>query len=198
MASAAVSQASSRSQRTLAFRGALLLVFGLVMGAMLLLAFRVPDITTKLMIIVLSAFVIVDGLATLFEAAGVASRRGAWALLVLKALIGFAAAVAIVLRPGVRSVTIFAWWASADGNPGRIRGADVPRAASLAAHRRGTVGPVRASRARRIASRHGRHRPRGWHLWCRGGDHASDNGRTVGFPAGGSARVPQTVRGGDR
>ena len=64
-----------------------------------------PDITTRLMIIVLSAFVIVDGLATLFEAAGVASQRGAWALLVLKALIGFAAGVAIVLRPGSRAVT---------------------------------------------------------------------------------------------
>ena len=99
----------------LAFRGALLLVFGLVMGAMLLLAFRVPDITTRLMVIVLSAFVIVDGLATLFEAAGVASQRGAWALLVLKALIGFAAGVAIALRPGSRAVTIFAWWALLTG-----------------------------------------------------------------------------------
>ena len=198
MASAAVSQASSRSQRTLAFRGALLLVFGLVMGAMLVLAFRVPDITTKLMIIVLSAFVIVDGLATLFEAAGVASQRGAWALLVLKALIGFAAGVAIALRPGLRVRDDLCMVGTADGSPGRIRGADVPRAASLAAHRRGTVDPVRAPRARRIASRHGRHRPRGRHLWCRGGNHASDNGRTVGFTAGGSARVPQTVRGGDR
>ena len=99
----------------LAFRGALLLVFGLVMGAMLLLAFRTPDITTRLMIIVLSAFVIVDGLATLFEAAGVTSQRGAWALLVLKALIGFAAGVAIALRPGPRAVTIFAWWALLTG-----------------------------------------------------------------------------------
>ena len=54
-----------------------------------------------------------------FRCDGQASQRGAWALLVLKALIGFAAGfaagVAIVLRPGVRSVTIFAWWALLTG-----------------------------------------------------------------------------------
>ena len=67
------------------------------------------------MTIVLSAFVIVDGLATLFEAAGVASQRGVWALLVLKALLGLVAGVAIALGPGPRAVTIFAWWVLVTG-----------------------------------------------------------------------------------
>jgi hypothetical protein len=97
MASAAVFHASSRSQRMLAFRGVWLLVFGLAVGAMLLLALQVPDITTRLLI-VLSVFVIVDVLARLFEAAGVTSQRGAWALLALTALIGLAAWGAIALR----------------------------------------------------------------------------------------------------
>ena len=99
----------------LAFRGTLLLIFGLAMGAMLLLAFRLPDFTTRLLIVVLSAFVIIDSVATLFEAAGVTSRRGAWALLVLKALIGLAAGVTIAMKPGPRAVTIFAWWALLTG-----------------------------------------------------------------------------------
>jgi uncharacterized membrane protein HdeD (DUF308 family) len=115
MASAAVSQAPSRGRRMLAFRGTLLLVFGLVMGAMLLLAFRVPDLTTRLLSIVLSAFVIIDAAATLFEAAGVTSQRGAWALLVLKALIGLVAGVAIAMKSGPRVMTIFAWWALLTG-----------------------------------------------------------------------------------
>src|SRR4029453_10026188 len=115
MASAVVSQAPSRSQRMLAFRGTLLLIFGLAMGAMLLLAFRLPDFTTRLLIVVLSAFVIIDSVATLFEAAGVTSRRGAWALLVLKALIGLAAGVTIAMKPGPRAVTIFAWGALLTG-----------------------------------------------------------------------------------
>ena len=99
----------------LAFRGTLLLVFGLVVGAMLLLAFRVPDLTTRLLVIVLSAFVIIDAVATLFEAAGVTSKRGAWALLVLKALIGLAAGVAIAMKSGPRVMTTFAWWALLTG-----------------------------------------------------------------------------------
>ena len=106
---------SYRSQRTLAFRGVLLLIFGLAEGAMLLLAFRVPDITTSLLIIVLTTFVILDALATLFEAARVRSRRAVWALLVCKAAIGLLAAVAIVLRPRSQALPTFAWWALLTG-----------------------------------------------------------------------------------
>jgi Short repeat of unknown function (DUF308) len=106
---------SSRSQQTLRVRGVLLLAFGLAEGAMLLLAFRVPDITTSLLIIVLVVFVVVDALATLFEIAGVTWPRGAWALLVLKALIGLAAGVALVLRPRSHALTLFAWWAVLTG-----------------------------------------------------------------------------------
>jgi uncharacterized membrane protein HdeD (DUF308 family) len=107
---------SYRSQRTLAFRGVLLLIFGLAEGAMLLLAFRVPDITTSLLIIVLTTFVILDALATLFEAAGVRSPRPVWTLLlVCKAAIGLLAAVAIVLRPRSQALPTFAWWALLTG-----------------------------------------------------------------------------------
>jgi uncharacterized membrane protein HdeD (DUF308 family) len=111
----AAPQTSSRSQRVLAFRGVLLLVFGLAEGGMLLLAFRVPDISTRLLIIVLTSFVIFDALATLFEAAGVTSQRSVWALLVGKAVIGLAAGIAIVLRPRSQVLTIFAWWAVLTG-----------------------------------------------------------------------------------
>jgi uncharacterized membrane protein HdeD (DUF308 family) len=106
---------SYRSQRTLAFRGVLLLIFGLAEGAMLLLAFRVPDITTSLLIIVMTTFVILDALATLFEAAGVRSHRPVLVLLVCKAAIGLVAAVAIVLRPRSQALPTFAWWALLTG-----------------------------------------------------------------------------------
>ena len=105
----------SRSQRTLAFRGALLLIFGLAEGAMLLLAFRVPDITTSLLIIVMTTFVILDALATLFEVAGVRSQRPLWALLVCKAALGLLAAVAIALRPRSQALPMLAWWAIGTG-----------------------------------------------------------------------------------
>jgi hypothetical protein len=67
MARMGAPQTPVRSQRTLAFGSTLLLIFGLAEGAILLLAFRVPDITTSLLIIVLITFVTLDALATLFE-----------------------------------------------------------------------------------------------------------------------------------
>ncbi len=115
MARIGAPQTSSRSQRTLAFRGALLLILGLAEGAMLLLAFRVPDITTSLLIIVMITFVLVDAVATLFEAGGVRSRGPVWALLVCKAAIGLLAAVAIALRPRSQALPTFAWWALLTG-----------------------------------------------------------------------------------
>ena len=115
MARMGAPQTPSRSQRTLAFRGALLLIFGLAEGAMLLLAFRVPDITTSLLIIVLITFVTLDALATLFEAAGVRSEHAVWALLVCKAALGLLAAVAIALRPRSHALPMLAWWAIGTG-----------------------------------------------------------------------------------
>ena len=92
-----------------------MLIFGLAEGAMLLLAFRVPDITTSLLIIVLITFVTLDALATLFEAPGVRSERAVWALLVCKAALGLLAAVAIALRPRSQDLAMLAWWAIGTG-----------------------------------------------------------------------------------
>ena len=100
----------------LAFRGVLLLIFGLAEGAMLLLAFRVPDITTTLLIIVLTTFVIVD-------AAGDALRGRrrdvtAWrvgAAGAARPLIGLAAGDRDRAPPRSQALTTFAWWALLTG-----------------------------------------------------------------------------------
>lgn len=115
MARGGAPQTSSRSQQALRFRGVLLLAFGLAEGALLLLAFRVPDITTSLLVFVMVTFVILDALATLFEASSMMWQRRAWALLVCKALVGVAAAIAIVLRVRSHALTTFGWWAVVTG-----------------------------------------------------------------------------------
>src|SRR4051812_8248128 len=52
-----------RARRAQTVRGALLLAFGLVLGALVLLAFRVPHITVSTLVRLLSGFLIVEALA---------------------------------------------------------------------------------------------------------------------------------------
>ena len=99
------------SPRVLIFRGALALLFGLSEGALLLLAFRVSEITAGLLVWVLAGFVGLDGLATLL---GARTLRQ-WPLAVFRGLIGVVAGFTMVFLPGPWVLVVFAWWALLTG-----------------------------------------------------------------------------------
>jgi uncharacterized membrane protein HdeD (DUF308 family) len=113
-AAAAVSEPIFASPRVLAVRGALLLLFGLVEGALLLFAFHVPHITSWLLVDVIAGFVLADGLATLFEGVVAMNRGGRWIGPAANALAGIAAAVIILFATRL-PLMVFAWWALVTG-----------------------------------------------------------------------------------
>jgi len=98
------------SQLAFAFRGLLLLLFGLAEGALLLFAFHLPNITSSLLVVVLAACVLADGLAMLFQTIAALNRRGRWMWAAANAVVGIAAAL-IALFDMPRSLRVFAWWA---------------------------------------------------------------------------------------
>jgi len=104
-------QESPRSHRGLAIRGALLLLIGLLEGALLLFAFRIPNITTQEMLIALAAFLLVDGAVALFDAAA-AGNRGS---LVGEGIVSVAAGVAIFMSGSLWRPRIFPVWAIVTG-----------------------------------------------------------------------------------
>jgi uncharacterized membrane protein HdeD (DUF308 family) len=112
-ATSALPERTLGSQGTLAFRGVLLLVFGVCEGALLLLAFRVPHITASMAVLVLTAFVLADGLATLFES--VALTRGGFRVWPAANGVAGVAAGAFVLFSERRPLTVLAWWAIVTG-----------------------------------------------------------------------------------
>lgn len=114
MVRVAVSETSVRSPRASAIRGALWVVFGVVESALLLLAFQLP-ITVSHMILVLTGFVVLDGVVVLVEAAGVIRPGRRWLWPTCRALIGIGAGIAIALLARRQALTIFAWWAIATG-----------------------------------------------------------------------------------
>src|SRR6266571_3795234 len=90
IAAPAVSEVTVSSRRTFAFRGVLLLIFGLAEGGLVLFWYQVPYVTSSPLTFVLAAFLLADGLAMLVESV-------------------------IVLRAIRSPLTAFAWWASATG-----------------------------------------------------------------------------------
>jgi hypothetical protein len=90
----------------------LFLVFGVVEGVLILLAFRMPHITVSVLVVVMAGFVVIDGVTALLEAARATDRRLG---LVLRALTGVAAGVLILLLTSGWSVTVFGWWAVVTG-----------------------------------------------------------------------------------
>jgi uncharacterized membrane protein HdeD (DUF308 family) len=113
-AAAAVSEPTFPSQRVLAFRGALLLLFGLVEGALLLFAFHLPHVTTSVLVLILAGFVLADGLATLFEAVAAMNRGGRWIGPGANTVAGIAACV-IVLFVTHHPLRTFASWVLVTG-----------------------------------------------------------------------------------
>jgi hypothetical protein len=104
--------ASSPASRAYAVRGMLLLAFGVAEGALLLLAFRIPFTTVSVLVVVMAAFLVVDGLATLVEAAWAPDR---WVWLGLRAIASILAGGVLLLLGSAWLVTIFGWWAILTG-----------------------------------------------------------------------------------
>jgi Short repeat of unknown function (DUF308) len=100
--------ASSPAGRAFAARGMLLLAFGVAEGALLLLAFRIPVTTVSVLVAVMAAFLVVDGLAALVEAARAPDR---WVWLALHATASIVAGGVLLLLGSAWLVTIFGWWA---------------------------------------------------------------------------------------
>ena len=96
----------------MAIRGALLLLIGLVEGAMLLFAFRIPNLTVREMLIALAVFLLADGVVAFREASMAKSRRGA---LAAEGVISLAAGVlTLVADPSWRG-RVFPVWAIVTG-----------------------------------------------------------------------------------
>jgi hypothetical protein len=100
--------ASSPASRAFAVRGVLLLVFGVAEGALLLLAFRIPFTTVSVLVAVMAAYLVADGVATLVEAALAPDR---WLWLLLHALASLVAGGALLLLDHVWALRIFGSWA---------------------------------------------------------------------------------------
>lgn len=96
-----------------AIRGALLLLFGVSEGVLILFAFRVPNITVREMVMLLTVFLVADGAVALWEAAR--GRQSARRLLASEALLGVAAGVALLILQAPWSVPIFAVWVIVTG-----------------------------------------------------------------------------------
>jgi uncharacterized membrane protein HdeD (DUF308 family) len=113
-AAPAVSDVTVSSQRTFAFRGVLLLIFGVAEGGLVLFTYQLPYVTSSPRTFVLAAFVLADGLAMLVDSVAALYRRGRWMWPAANALAGITAALIVLLA--MRSpLTAFAWWAIATG-----------------------------------------------------------------------------------
>jgi len=108
-------QESPRPHRGLAIRGGLLILLGLGEGLMLLFAFRIPNITTVEMTMLLALFLLADGAVALFEAGAALARRAAWLALAGDALISLAAGVTIVMVAAPGRFRPFPVWAIVTG-----------------------------------------------------------------------------------
>jgi uncharacterized membrane protein HdeD (DUF308 family) len=113
-AAPAVSDVTVASQRLLALRGVLLLIFGLAEGGLVVFAYQLPRYSSWQLVFVLAAFLLADGLAMLVDSITALHRRGRWMWQAAGALAGIAAAV-IVLFATPSSLTAFAWWAIVTG-----------------------------------------------------------------------------------
>jgi uncharacterized membrane protein HdeD (DUF308 family) len=99
--------ASSPASRGFAVRALLLLAVGVAEGALLLLAFRIPLTTVSVLVAVMAAFLVVDGVTALVEAV---RARDRWRWLVLRALASLVAGGLLLLLGPPRLVAIFGWW----------------------------------------------------------------------------------------
>lgn len=101
-----------RARRARAVRGALLLVFGLTEGALILLAFRIPYVTARLLVMVMGVFVVVDGAVALIEVMRT-RNRSPW--LLLHGLTGLVAGALVLVLARAWWLKVFAGWAILTG-----------------------------------------------------------------------------------
>jgi Short repeat of unknown function (DUF308) len=99
--------ASSPASRGFAVRALLLLAVGVAEGALLLLAFRIPLTSVAVLVAVMAAFLVVDGVTALLEAVRAPDR---WLWLVLRALPSLVAGGLLLLLGPTWLVEIFGWW----------------------------------------------------------------------------------------
>ncbi|HTE43589.1 MAG TPA: DUF308 domain-containing protein, partial [Steroidobacteraceae bacterium] len=94
-----------------ALRGVIGILFGL-------LAFFLPAATILSLILIFSAYMLVDGLFTIIAAVRAARRRDRWGLLVLEGVVSIIAGVVAFLWPGITVlafVLLIAVWALVSG-----------------------------------------------------------------------------------
>ena len=99
------------SHRALAVRGALLLLFGLGEATLLLVAFRLPDVTASMLVDLMVAFLVLDGLAIVFDVAGAMARHRRPLVLIAEAIASIGAGVVIALAARGHALSLFPWWA---------------------------------------------------------------------------------------
>lgn len=102
----------SRARRVPALRGALLLAFGLAQAVLILLAFRLPNVTVSVLVTLMSVFLVLDGIASLAPAF-TADERSPWR--VSQAVASLAAGGAILFAPTEVTLPIFACWSILTG-----------------------------------------------------------------------------------
>jgi len=103
---------ASRPARTLLLRGALLLAFGVVEGALVLLALRVPHITVSVLVLVMSGFLVLDAIAVMLQPA---HAREPWLGRAPQALASLVAGLLMLAVPHGRWLAVFAGWAMVSG-----------------------------------------------------------------------------------
>ncbi|HEY2994518.1 MAG TPA: hypothetical protein VGM22_17010 [Methylomirabilota bacterium] len=103
---------ASRPARMLALRGALLLAFGLVEGALILAAFRLPHVTVSVLVLVMSGFFVLDAIAAALQAS---HAREPWLERAPQALASLAAGLLMLVVPHGRWLAVFAGWALVSG-----------------------------------------------------------------------------------
>ena len=101
--------------RGLAIRGALLLLLGLIEGALLLFAFRLPNVTSHDMTRIFGVFLLADAAVAIFEAAGATSRRESRLEVAGDAAISLAAGLVVLLAAQPWRFRVFAIWAIVTG-----------------------------------------------------------------------------------
>jgi uncharacterized membrane protein HdeD (DUF308 family) len=108
---AAATPTAMDRRRTLTVRGALLLLFGLGEATLLLMAFRLPDVTASVLVDIMVAFFLLDGLAIVFDFAGATARHRGWLLLIAEAIASIGAGVVIALVAPSHALSVFGGWA---------------------------------------------------------------------------------------
>ena len=104
--------AASGARRTHTVRGALLLAFGLVLGALVLLAFRVPHITVSTLVLAVSGFLVLDAIAAALPAV---QAREPWLGWAPQPLASLTAGLLMLVVPYGRWVAVFGAWAIVSG-----------------------------------------------------------------------------------